>query len=161
MTKSRRRVAIFLWAALMPFVTVACIFSLVLWTHPEWHSSSLVAPIGFGTAMMFMYIADSATSNWGTVYLHDGLHSSHSVAALALGAYQTCMVVGRALTDRLVATGQYRMMDRSWLVSAPDDRTRITFAAVLERANSAGVDYLIAGSVTRGEPGPWPLQRRQ
>ena len=52
MTNSRRRVAIFLWAALIPFVTVACIFSLVLWTHPEWHSSTLVAPIGFGTAII-------------------------------------------------------------------------------------------------------------
>jgi MFS family permease len=55
-----------------------------------------------GIAMMFMYIADSAVSNWGSVYVR-GLGSSHAVAALGLGAYQTCMVLGRALTDRLVS----------------------------------------------------------
>jgi MFS family permease len=59
--------------------------------------------IAVGTAMMLMYIADSATSNWSAVYLHSGLHGSHSVAALGLAAYQTCMVAGRAITDRLVA----------------------------------------------------------
>jgi MFS family permease len=53
--------------------------------------------------MMLMYIADSATSNWSAVYLHTGLHSSPSVAALGLAAYQTCMVLGRALADRFVA----------------------------------------------------------
>jgi MFS family permease len=62
------------------------------------------APIvAVGTAMMLMYIADSATSNWSAVYLHTGLHSSPSVAALGLAAYQTCMVLGRALADRFVA----------------------------------------------------------
>jgi MFS family permease len=62
------------------------------------------APIvAVGTAMMLMYIADSATSNWSAVYLHSGLHSSQSVAALGLAAYQTCMVAGRAVADRLVA----------------------------------------------------------
>jgi predicted MFS family arabinose efflux permease len=58
--------------------------------------------VAVGTAMMLMYIADSATSNWSAVYLHRGLGSSQSVAALGLAAYQTCMVVGRALADRLV-----------------------------------------------------------
>jgi curli biogenesis system outer membrane secretion channel CsgG len=53
------------------------------------------------------------------------------------------------LTDRLVATGQYRMMDREWLVSAQDDRSRIPFPQLVERAAGAGVDYLVAGSVTR------------
>ncbi len=55
-----------------------------------------------GLAVMLMYISDSATSNWGAVYLHDGLHSSKSVAALGLGAYLTCQVLGRAAADRLV-----------------------------------------------------------
>jgi MFS family permease len=59
--------------------------------------------IAVGTAMMLMYIADSATSNWSAVYLHSGLNGSHSVAALGLAAYQTCMVAGRAIADRLVA----------------------------------------------------------
>lgn len=55
-----------------------------------------------GTAMMFMYIADSATSNWSTVLLDKTLHASTSVAALGLVAYQTCMVAGRAAADLVV-----------------------------------------------------------
>ena len=55
-----------------------------------------------GTAMMLMYIADSATSNWSTVLLDKVLHASSSVAALGFVAYQVCMVVGRAGADRLV-----------------------------------------------------------
>jgi predicted MFS family arabinose efflux permease len=55
-----------------------------------------------GTAMMLMYIADSATSNWSAVFLDKGLHASPSVAALGIFAYQTCMVAGRAVADRLV-----------------------------------------------------------
>ena len=55
-----------------------------------------------GTAMMLMYIADSATSNWSTVLLTDAMHASKSVAALGFVAYQTCMVLGRAAADRIV-----------------------------------------------------------
>ncbi len=55
-----------------------------------------------GTAMMLMYIADSATSNWSTVFLDDVLHASTSVAALGLVVYQACMVLGRAGADRIV-----------------------------------------------------------
>jgi MFS family permease len=62
------------------------------------------APImAVGTAMMLVYIADSATSNWSAVYLHTGLHGSTGVAALGLAAYQACMVLGRAVADRVVA----------------------------------------------------------
>jgi MFS family permease len=56
-----------------------------------------------GTAMMLlMYIADSATSNWSTVFLDNVLHASTSVAALGLVVYQACMVLGRAGADRVV-----------------------------------------------------------
>lgn len=55
-----------------------------------------------GVAMMAMYIADSATSNWSAVFLDDALHASPSVAALGLFFYQTFMVFGRAVNDRLV-----------------------------------------------------------
>jgi MFS family permease len=58
--------------------------------------------VAVGVAMMLMYIADSATSNWSNVYLRDGLNASQAVAALGLAAYQTCMVLGRAVADRLV-----------------------------------------------------------
>ena len=39
------------------------------------------------------------------------------------------------------------MMDREWLVSAQDGR--VPFPQLVERAAGAGVDYLVAGSVTR------------
>lgn len=52
------------------------------------------------------------------------------------------------LTDRLVNAGSYRMMDRVWLVEAVD-RRRIPFSVLLGRAADAGVEYLVAGSVTR------------
>lgn len=55
-----------------------------------------------GVAMMAMFIADSATSNWSTVFLDDVLHATPSVAALGLFAYQLCMVGGRSFGDRLV-----------------------------------------------------------
>jgi MFS family permease len=55
-----------------------------------------------GIAVTITYIAESATSNWGAVYLHDALGGSRSVAALGLGAYLTCQVAGRARADRVV-----------------------------------------------------------
>ncbi len=70
---------------------------------PEAAGSIPWAPIvAVGTAMMLMYIADSATSNWSAVYVSKALHGSQSVAALGLAAYQTCMVVGRTVADRVV-----------------------------------------------------------
>jgi curli biogenesis system outer membrane secretion channel CsgG len=53
------------------------------------------------------------------------------------------------LTDRLVTAGPFRMMDRGWLVTAPHGNRDIPFDVLQERAASAGVDYLVAGSVTR------------
>ncbi len=55
-----------------------------------------------GLAVMLMYIADSATSNWSAVYLHDALDATTSVAALGYAAYQCAMVLGRAGADRAV-----------------------------------------------------------
>ena len=72
-----------------------------------------------GIAVMLMYIADSATSNWGAVYLHDGLHASKSVAPLGLGAYLTCQVLGRSGADRLVRRyGPVRVVAAGGLVGA-------------------------------------------
>ncbi|GIJ43964.1 MFS transporter [Virgisporangium aliadipatigenens] len=55
-----------------------------------------------GTAVMLMYVADSATSNWSAVFLDDVLESSRSVAALGVFAYQCATMLGRAAADRLV-----------------------------------------------------------
>ncbi len=66
-----------------------------------------------GLGVMAMYIAESSTSNWSAVYLHSGLRASTSVAALGLGAYLTCQVLGRALADRAV-----QRFGASWTVAA-------------------------------------------
>lgn len=55
-----------------------------------------------GIAVTINYIADSATSNWSAVYLRDALDGSRSVAALGLGGYLTCQVLGRTFADRVV-----------------------------------------------------------
>lgn len=55
-----------------------------------------------GVAMMLMFIADSAVSNWSAVFLDHALSASTSVAALGLAAYQTMMLLGRTVGDRIV-----------------------------------------------------------
>jgi MFS family permease len=55
-----------------------------------------------GIAVMVMYIAESATSNWSAVYLRDELHAGRGVPALGLAAYLTCQVAGRLRADRVV-----------------------------------------------------------
>jgi MFS family permease len=52
-----------------------------------------------GAAMGVMYLADAATSNYSTKYLHDELGSSSAVAPLAYVAYQVAMVASRAIAD--------------------------------------------------------------
>ena len=54
------------------------------------------------------------------------------------------------LTDRLASSALFRTVDREWLQSTADpDGARASFAVLLDRARSTGVDYLVAGSVTR------------
>jgi len=55
-----------------------------------------------GVAMMLMFIADSAVSNWSAVFLDNALSASTSVAALGLAAYQTTMLIGRTAGDHIV-----------------------------------------------------------
>ncbi len=55
-----------------------------------------------GLAVMIMYIADSATSNWSTKYLQDTLHAAKNVAPLGLAAYLACQLIGRIGADRQV-----------------------------------------------------------
>ena len=72
-----------------------------------------------GLAVMFMYISDSATSNWSAVYLRDALHGSSSIAPLGLSAYLTCQVLGRSAADRLVRRfGPVRVVAAGGLIGA-------------------------------------------
>src|SRR5262245_35797139 len=53
------------------------------------------------------------------------------------------------LTNRLVEGGPFRMLDRVWIVSSPDHRGIVPFDVLLDRAAGAGVEFLVAGSITR------------
>jgi MFS family permease len=55
-----------------------------------------------GLVVMFMYVADAATSNFSAHYLQNALHGSDTVGPLAYASYQAAMVLGRAAADRLV-----------------------------------------------------------
>jgi MFS family permease len=55
-----------------------------------------------GIALMCVYIADSGASTFGADYLHKGLGSTESVAALAYAAYSLMTVAGRIMVDRTV-----------------------------------------------------------
>jgi len=55
-----------------------------------------------GLAVMIMYIADSATSNYSTKYLEDALDAAKNVAPLGLTAYLSCQLLGRMAADRIV-----------------------------------------------------------
>jgi MFS family permease len=53
-----------------------------------------------GLALMCVYVADSAASNWSAVYLTKALGSSESIAALAYGAYALTTLIARVFVDR-------------------------------------------------------------
>ena len=55
-----------------------------------------------GIALMCVYIADSGASTFGADYLHKGLGSTESVAALAYAAYSLMTVAGRIMVDHTV-----------------------------------------------------------
>jgi curli biogenesis system outer membrane secretion channel CsgG len=52
------------------------------------------------------------------------------------------------LADRLVQSGQYRVLDREFLGAPPEDGRRPPLDILRECATRAGVQYLVVGSVT-------------
>jgi MFS family permease len=55
-----------------------------------------------GIAMCCMYIGDAAVSNYSSVYMDKVQNGSRALLPLAYAAYQTMMVVGRAIGDHTV-----------------------------------------------------------
>jgi len=53
------------------------------------------------------------------------------------------------MLDRLVASGQYRVLDGRWVKIGRGADGRMNLDAVREYAESAGVDYLVLGSMTQ------------
>jgi curli biogenesis system outer membrane secretion channel CsgG len=53
------------------------------------------------------------------------------------------------LTDRLVSSGHYRLLDRETVAALAGNRGPVPFSVLRDRAAAAGGDYLIVGAVTR------------
>jgi curli biogenesis system outer membrane secretion channel CsgG len=62
---------------------------------------------------------------------------------------QLGITLAELLADRLVGSGQFRVMEREWLVETGEGRPRLPSAVLRERAERAGIEYLVLGSVTR------------
>lgn len=54
-----------------------------------------------------------------------------------------------ALSVRLVESGRYRVLDRTWIDGPLDTKRPIAVAALRARARDAGVDYILAGRIER------------
>jgi Na+/melibiose symporter-like transporter len=64
-------------------------------SHVPWRPIVII-----GIALMCVYVADSAASNWSAVYLTDGLGATESVAAFAYAAYALTTLLARTVVDR-------------------------------------------------------------
>ncbi len=64
-------------------------------------------------------LGEGSADGWSAVYLHDNLHASAAVAALAFAAFSVAMAFGRLAGDRLAARlGSDRLMRRCGLLAA-------------------------------------------
>lgn len=73
----------------------------------------------FGLVILAVFVADSAVSTWGTVYLQDDLHALAWVAPLGYAVYQGVVLVTRLVTDRLIpAIGRRRLVAIAAVASA-------------------------------------------
>lgn len=57
--------------------------------------------------------------------------------------------VAELLSERLVESGQYRVLDQQWVIGGGDSRARPSLEELCARARLSGVDYVVLGSVTR------------
>lgn len=57
-----------------------------------------------GTVAFCSYLAEGAALDWSAVYVEDSLDAASSVAALAYAAFSATMLIGRLLSDKLVAS---------------------------------------------------------
>ena len=55
-----------------------------------------------GLAVMVMFVGDSATTTWSTIYLRDVLDATGRIVPLGLAAYLACQLLGRTVADRII-----------------------------------------------------------
>jgi MFS family permease len=65
---------------------------------PPWRPLLLV-----GAAVTALFVCDSTVSNWSALYVTDTLDGSDGTGPLAYAGYALCLLLGRMVSDRLVA----------------------------------------------------------
>jgi MFS family permease len=55
-----------------------------------------------GLAVMVMFIGDSATTSWSTIFMTDVLGATGGLVPAALFGYLTCQLLGRTVADRFI-----------------------------------------------------------
>lgn len=96
----------------------------------------------FGVLVAVAFVVDSAVSSWSTVYLHDELLASPSVAPLGYAAYQGAVLVARLLGDPLVRRyGRARVAAPTAAVAAAG----LVVVALVPSAPAAIAGFAFAG----------------
>lgn len=70
--------------------------------HHQLRASSRRVVLVCGVLIFTAFLADSAVSTWSSVYLHDSLLASGSIAPLGYAAYQFTVLVSRLAGDHVV-----------------------------------------------------------
>jgi MFS family permease len=85
-----------------------------------------------GLAVMVMFIGDSATTSWSTIFMTDVLGATGGAVPAALFAYLTCQLLGRTVADRFIArAGAMATMITGALLAAVGFGVVATAAAAL------------------------------
>lgn len=115
-----------------------------------------------GAAVVCFYVADSGTSSWSSIYLHDVLHTTKGVAALAYSFYTGASLVSRLAGDHVVrrvgaalvvrAAGLLGAIGLLLVVIAPNPVVAVTGFAILGLGVGvvAPLSFAAAGELSPG-----------
>ena len=96
----------------------------------------------FGALVAVAFVVDSAVSSWSTVYLHDELLASGTVAPLGYAAYQGAVLLARLAGDPLVRRyGRVRVAAPTGAVAA----VGLFVVALVPSPGAAVVGFALAG----------------
>ncbi|MBD7920176.1 MFS transporter [Cellulomonas sp. Sa3CUA2] len=96
----------------------------------------------FGALVAVAFVVDSAVSSWSTVYLHDELRASGTVAPLGYAAYQGAVLIARLAGDPLVRRyGRVRVAAPTGAVAA----VGLFVVALVPSPGAAVVGFALAG----------------
>ncbi|MCC2323492.1 MFS transporter [Cellulomonas xiejunii] len=96
----------------------------------------------FGALVAVAFVVDSAVSSWSTIYLHDELLASGTVAPLGYAAYQGAVLLARLAGDPLVRRyGRVRVAAPTGAVAA----VGLFVVALVPSPGAAVVGFALAG----------------